>query len=155
MPNRLRPRTVNLWLWLLLGVLSVLFGATDGLAYSDGGTPPRLSHARELYSSGSDDDVCIQIGVNFALLALVWGGLRRKVRHGVADLIVHALLLGLQMLYLMLIEVGSITETVVLDRNVVLALWMGAYGGLCALWVRGLVRTLGARRSSGGGARTD
>lgn len=128
---RRSPRVVPLVLWALLGALSGGFAFTEGLAYSDPGVP--ITHVRQLQSSGSDDDLCIELGAVFGLGAVVWSGLRMRRRFSVADLAVNGALLGAQAAYLLAIEAGSIQQTLARDRNWVLGAWLATFTAL-AIW---------------------
>jgi hypothetical protein len=115
-------------LWVLLGALSYAFSRTEGLAYDGAGLP--LAHVRDLRSSGSEDDLCIEVGVVLAGAALLWGGLRSRRPFGLADVAGHAVLLGVQVAYLVAIEAGSVQLTIVRDRNWVLAAWLATFAAL-------------------------
>lgn len=137
MESSRRLKTAMFALWLLLGLLSYGFGETRGFAYRAGTT--ELAYVNALQSSGGNDGVVIEVGVGLALLALLWGALRIKSHFGRADLVVHGILVGIQAVFLALIEQGSISETVFLDHNLVLALWLSLYLSLlvgCFLGLR-------------------
>ena len=140
-------RLVSLGLWLLFGLLSYSFSETGGLAYSIG--PSELAYVRELESSGSDDGIGIEMGVLCAGAALIWGAFRFRSRFGFADLLLQGVLLTVQAAYLAAIEVGSVFDTVVRDRNVVLALWLVVYFALWSCWLIGLGLTHRGRSAHG------
>lgn len=150
-------RRVTLWLWLLFALLSYVFGETSGLAYLEArnlchGLECRevdlLFHARDLESSGGDDDLMISMGVVLALVAVLLGLPRRWSRLAGWELGVHGLMLSLQGLCLALIDQGSLFTTLVEDGNKVLALWLIAYAGLWICWFAGWRLHLGERRSA-------
>lgn len=117
--------------------LSCGFAFTAGLAYSDPGIP--ITHVTELQSSGSNDDLCIEMGVVFGLVAVLWGVLRIKRRFGGADVAVNAALVAAQIVYLVAIDAGSISQTIARDRNLVLAAWLVTFEALaiCVVVVAG------------------
>lgn len=128
------PRTVGrilLLLWFMHGMFSYLFTTTKGLAYSDADSVTGISYVRELQSSGGDDNICMGLGIVFAGIALFWGVLRLKTRFGVTDFTINTVLIGLQTLFLLTMEMGSVVDTIVLGKNVVLVLWMLTYIALC------------------------
>ena len=120
-------------LWATLALLSVAFGRTRGFAYSDSDALSGISHTRDLKSSGANDNVAIEIGFEIGGVAVAWCGLRWifRRRFGAADLAATALLLALQTAFLVGVDAGSIRDTILLDNNIILALWTLAY--LC-LW---------------------
>lgn len=119
-------------LWAAFGALSSAFACTDGLAYPD--PPIPITHVRELQSSGSNDDLCIEMGVLFGACAVIWGVLRARRRLGGADVAVNAALVAAQVVYLFAIEAGSLQETISRDRNWVLGAWLFTLAALVA-WV--------------------
>jgi hypothetical protein len=121
-------RIALLLLWILLGALSYGFSRTAGLAYDDAGVP--LTHVSELRSSGSNDDLCIEIGLVLAVAALLLGALRIRRPFGLVDVAGNAMLLAVQVVYLLAIEAGSIQQTIVRDRNWVLAAWLATFAAL-------------------------
>jgi hypothetical protein len=121
-------RLALLLLWALLGALSYGFSRTEGLAYDGGGMP--VAYVRELRSSGIDDDLCIEIGVVLAVVALAWGGLRIRRPFGTLDVAAHGALIAVQVACLMALEAGSIRLTIVRDRSWVLAAWLATLCGL-------------------------
>lgn len=144
------PRTTrNLVLacWFLVAVFSFLFMTTRGLAYRDGKTPTSISHVSELLSSGGNDDFAIAAGAVFAVVALLWGVVRLKSGFSLTGLAVHASLVIMQAVSMKTIEVGSVFDTVVYDRNIVLALWVLSYAGLCIALVIGTAGAIRTRRS--------
>lgn len=131
-----------LLLWLALGALSVAFAFTDGLAYTG---IPSIRHVRELQSSGGDDDLCVEVGAAFAVVATIFGAARARRPFGAVDVAAHAALVALQATYLLLIEAGSIAETLARDRNGVLAGWLLAYAALAGGVALAATRGTGAR----------
>ncbi len=127
-----RPRLVLLLAWIVFGGLSCGFGYTDGLAYSDSGIPS-IAHVSDLQSSGSDDDMCIEMGAVFAVAMVLWTAVRVKRPFGAADIAMNVALIAAQMVYLLAIEAGSIWQTIVLDRNWVLVGWLVTLAALVAL----------------------
>ncbi len=123
-----RTRIVVLVLWVALGALSCGFAFTDGLAYSDPGIP--ITHVRQLQSSGSNDNLCIEMGVVFGLGAVLWGALRIRRRFGGVDVVVNGALVAAQVVYLVAIEAGSIPQTIARDRNWVLGAWFVTFAAL-------------------------
>lgn len=117
-------------LWLFHGLFSYLFFGTKGLAYADTDSPSGISYVQDLHSSGSNDSITIEVGVVFAIAAIGWGILRIKRAFRLIDLAVHGLLLSLQTLLVATIEIGSIVDTLVLDKNHVLMLWVISYSAL-------------------------
>lgn len=145
-------KTAMFGLWLLLGLLGYAFGETQGFAYTAGTT--ELEYVNALQSSGGNDGVVIEVGVGLALLAMLWGALRIKSYFGRADLVAHGVLIGTQAVYLALIEQGSISETVFLGHNFVLALWLIVYLSLLMGWFLGLRFVWRSRAIGGGVVRT-
>ena len=125
---RRRARLIVVILWVVFGSLSCGFAYTEGLAYSDPGIP--ITHVRELQSSGSKDDLCIEMGVVFGLTAVLWGVLRMRRPFGGTDVAANAALVGAQLVYLVAIEAGSIPQTIARDRNVILAAWLVTFAAL-------------------------
>jgi hypothetical protein len=130
--TRRAPRTVLVLLWVALGGLSWGFLRTKGLAVDD----RMLTHVSDLQSGGSDDDLCIGLGSVLATAALLWIGARagRRRRFSAADVGVHAVLVGVQIVYVLLISIddGSITLTLVRDRNWVLGAWLATLAALAS-----------------------
>lgn len=144
LPRRSAIRTLGsrpaaLVLWALFGLTSFAFTRTRGLSFPEPGTGPRF--VSELHSSGGDDNLCIEVGVVFAALALALHLVRLRTPVHPLELVAHAVLLGVQALYLAAIEQGSVQATVVHARNAALVLWLLALAGLWA-W---LVAALAAR----------
>jgi len=135
-------------LWLLLAVFSYLFFYTQGLAYSDSDSVSGISYVNELQSSGGDDNICIEIGVAFAIIALLWGFLRYRAQSGLADFTINAVLIGLQMLYILSIEAGSVIDTIVLGKNFILMLWVLTYAALCCSIFAGFITIIVSRKST-------
>jgi hypothetical protein len=102
--------------------------STEGLAYSGPGIS--ITHVRQLLSSGSNDDLCIEMGVVFGLAAVLWGAPRMRRRFGAADVAVNTALLAAQAAYLFAIEAGSIQQTIARDRNWVLGAWFATFVAL-------------------------
>lgn len=155
------PRTVVrliLLLWVMHGVLSYLFTHTHGLVYLNADSASGISLVSELESSGGNDNICIEIGVVFAAIAVVWGGLRIKTQFGLADLGVNFVLVGLQALYILSIEVGSVLETVV-SGNSVLTIWLLCYvtlfSVLLCLFLVSMICSRNRRRKTDGGGRRE
>jgi hypothetical protein len=119
-------------LWAVLAGLSFGFARTEGLVYADPGIP--FTHVKQLQSSGSNDDLCIEIGVAFGLLGVLWGALRMRRRFGIADVAANGALVVAQAVYLFAIEAGSIPQTIARDRNWVLGAWLATFAAL-AIWV--------------------
>jgi hypothetical protein len=133
---------------LLLGVFSYLFLDTKGLAYADLDSPSKLSYVKDLKSSGNNDNIAIELGAVFAIVAVGWGLLRLKKPLGWIDLAVQGLLLLLQTVYLATIEVGSIIDTLVLDKNLVFWLWTIFYLTLVILLAIRIVQKFRSSLSS-------
>jgi hypothetical protein len=125
-------------LWLCVGATSYAFGRSRGLAYRDADAPSGIGHVRELHSSGGNDDIGIEVGVVLAAVGVLWALVRRGRPFARSDLVAHAVLMSVQILYVLALEVGSIADTVVLDRNVVLALWTVSYAMLFVCLLAGL-----------------
>lgn len=110
---------------ILLVALSFLFSRTEGLLVKGYLGEDVLTHTRSLFSSGSDDDVCVEIGrilFSLSFFIILFSIFRRK--FGSVERVLVASLYALQILFLMFIEVGSILDTVIYGRNFVLALWV-------------------------------
>ena len=125
-----KTKWIFLVLWLFHGLFSYLFSDTKGLAYADADSPSGISYVQNLQSSGSNDGITIEIGVVFAIVPIGWGVLRLKRAFGLVDLAVHGLFFSLQTLLIATIEIGSIIDTLVLDKNLVLMLWVISYSAL-------------------------
>lgn len=118
--------------WIPYGLLSFLFGYTHGLAFDCGG----VGSAHEVcYVQSGNDDVTVIIGAAFSVGATAWGLFRSNVAFGAADFAMYGFLLIAQAVYLGSIESGSIVDTILLDRNAVLAAWMFCYLLLCILFL--------------------
>lgn len=95
------------WLYLLGTIFCVLFNyASDGLTYFEAG---ELKYTRELFSSGSDDDVAIYLIGIISLIASVISFFVTSPKYLSLVVIIVA---ALQLLSLILIEVGSILITI-------------------------------------------
>ena len=100
------------WLYLLGTILCVLFNhASDGLTYFEAG---ELKYTRELFSSGSDDDVAIYLIGIISLIASVISFFVTSPKYLSLVVIIVA---ALQLFSLILIEVGSILITIFYSWN--------------------------------------
>jgi len=103
------------WLYLLESAFCLLFFyRTHGLAYLDGS---EIKYTRHLFSSGSDDDVAIvfigMIGFVGAILAFI-NSSKKYLTFVVIGVAI------LQWASQILIQVGSIFETLIFTRNIYL-----------------------------------
>jgi len=147
-PHRIR--IALLVLWALLGAFSFAFGRTDGLVYDDPAIP--IAHVTELQSSGSNDGICIGIGAVLSGAALLWSALRIRRPFGGTDVVVHAALTAIQLLYLLGIEAGSLWQTILRDRNWALVAWLATLISLVGCVVLAAVTVSAARATEGTGA---
>lgn len=100
------------WLYLLEAIFCILFyNATNGLTYLEAG---ELRYTRELFSSGSDDDVSIYLIGIISLLASVISFFVTSSRYLTLISIIVA---SLQLFSLILIQVGSIFITMFYSWN--------------------------------------
>lgn len=110
---------------IFLALLSIAFSNTDGLLVVGYAWEGEITYARELLSSGNDDDLCIEVGKVFFSLStlIILIGLVRG-RIGWLAISVLSLLYLFQVVALVLIEVGSIWDTIFWGRNYVLGFWV-------------------------------
>ncbi len=138
-------RKLFLLLWVSYGVLSFLFGFTDGLALDCGGDigpVGKICHTNQFMDSAANDDIVILVGIAFGAVGAAWGFVRLKLTLRVTDLIVYALLLGLQALFMALTDQGSVSYTIMADRNAVLLLWVLSYLMLWVMFIGGAIAML-------------
>jgi len=120
-----------LWMWIVLSSicmipLSYLFDETRGLLsawYLDGELV--LEYVNQLYSSGSDDDITIELGIILYIPLIMVYLITRKIT--LFSIFVHAVLVTIQSFCFLCIEVGSIFDTIFYGRNYILLLWMLNY----------------------------
>lgn len=132
-------------LWVSYGLLSVLFGFTNGLALDCGGDigpVGKVCHTDQLMDTAANDDLVILVGVVFGAIGAVWGLFRIRLAFGVTDWIVYAILLLLQAIFLGLTDEGSVSYTIAADHNAVLSLWVLAYSMLWVMVMMGAVAVL-------------
>lgn len=105
---------------ILIVVFSNLFVRTKGLVDQSGNT-----YVSVYMSSGSDDDVCIEIAEIFFIPFIVFVfTIKRKIF--VWEFILGNIILLLQLFSIIIIEVGSITKTIEAG-NIPLLLWCISY----------------------------
>lgn len=103
------------WLYLLESAFCLLFFyRSDGLAYWDGS---EIKYTRDLFSSGSDDDVAIIVIGMIGLVGAILSFLNSSKKYLTIVVIAVAIL---QWSSQILIEVGSVFETLVFTRNIYL-----------------------------------
>jgi hypothetical protein len=142
--NISRASTLFLVLWLVHGVASYLFSNSNGLAYGDLDAVSRIGYVKNLKSTGNNDNIAIEIGVAFAVLGVAWALIRLRKPFRWFDWTAQCVLWLLQTLYLISIEVGSIRDSLIVDRNMVLLLWMTSYSALL------IALAITARQNEGG-----
>jgi len=126
-------------LLLLLLALSYGFSLTDGFVYSagaDGG----LIHARDTYSSSSNDDLVVEGGLLWFSVPLLLKVVRLKKEIGVVDLAVFAVAWLIQLLSLTAVD-SSIGLTLRQGRNLILLLWFFTYFALVPVSVVGFSKS--------------
>lgn len=128
-----------LLLWLAFGVLSYLFADTGGLIFPSSDMPGGYGYISDLQGAAGNDNLCIEIGVVTAVVGVSIALLRLAARFGIADIVIHGILLLIQFLYLVAIEAGSIVGTLT-HRNTVLALWVVCYLLLVGYWLQCIFR---------------
>jgi len=108
---------------LLLILLSFVFSITYGLVYGKD-KAGNLLFTNDLLSSGSNDNLCIQIGVIIFLVPLIFKLARFKKKIQISDCIVFFILWLLQFFFLITIEAGSIIKTILYSYNFALLIWI-------------------------------
>lgn len=111
---------------IIVIAFSIFFSFTNGLRIESGNNQGP-TYSSELLSSGSDDDSCIVIGAFFYSILLIIRLINFKTNIGKKELLTCCCLFFLQLLWLALIEVGSVYETITIDHNMVLLFWLLAY----------------------------
>lgn len=114
-----KSRCISIAIILLIILSSFIYSCTNGLVVSGGST-----YVTELLSSGSDDNIAINISRLLFIPALVNTILRRKKRMGISDYLINVISILAQVVILMTIEVGSIMSTVFRDYNLPLLVWL-------------------------------
>lgn len=128
-------KLVFLLLWFVLGWASYAFGETPGFVW--GWLGDRMVYAPDISNNGPDDHFNVQLGQFWAALALVWGAFRFRSRFGSGDLLVYGSLLALEGFFAFAFVDGGLLDTVIIARNVPLAVLLLAYASLWAAWFCG------------------
>ena len=136
-------RLVATTLWLAYVVSSYVFGRDPQLLTCSSAT--NCFDAMNLQSSGGDDDVLISGGfiVGMAPLVVSLWRWRRPIYSG--EIYGWLGFLAFQLFWAMLIEVGSIYDTVRYGGNVSLLVWCLALLGLATIVASGLTRRASTR----------
>ena len=102
-------------------VCAIFFAHTSGLLFLDEST---AHYVTELKSSGSDDNVIIEISqcwLTFLLFLRVWNW-QKKIQ--IYEQIVASIFsVGHLLMMIYIFEVGSVYQTIVYDKNIILAAW--------------------------------
>lgn len=98
---------VLLALWAVYGALSEAFALTPGLAYPDADQRSGLAYVNDLESLGSDDNLCIEIGIVISAVGVLWAVVRRNGRFMLRDFAVNFFLVACQAAYLAAMEMGA------------------------------------------------
>ena len=105
------------WLYFLeAGFCFLFFYYSNGLVFRTG-EGDSYKYVNELFSSGSDDDVAIAL-IGFICILTSLTLLIKKSKRYVNVVVIISLIL--QLLSLTLIQMGSIYDTLYLDRNIYL-----------------------------------
>lgn len=118
-----------IWRWILFSsvlyvILSYFFWKTNGLLFiwSENSNGVIVKYVTDLYSSGSDDNNMIGISIMLYLILIgIYSFYRKDVLWGVG---IHIVTIVLQSVSLLLIESGSIFDTIIYDKNFILLLWL-------------------------------
>ena len=105
-----------------IAVLSFLFSYTPGLRVAEGNQGPIF--VNEYKSSGSGDNVCIIIGCILFSIPILIKMLRITSKINKFELLFLLSMFIIQTFSLLLIELGSIKETITIGSNYFLALWL-------------------------------
>lgn len=118
--------------WVAVGVASLLlvlssyyFNRTDGLLVVGYFGGDEVTYVNTLMSSGSDDDVSIEVGkiiFSIAFVVMIVSRLLRKSGAGVVVLLSMPAIL--QAIFLMMVEAGSLLDTIFVGKNYVLLIWV-------------------------------
>ena len=107
----------------LQAFLSYLFEMGEGLVIMSYLVEGELIKVTDLYSSGSDDNVMIGLGMHLYLLAFILLLVRVRNKFGIYDISVLISALFLQFFLIILIEAGSIFDTVLYGGDYILLAW--------------------------------
>lgn len=135
-------------LWALYAVLSFLYLFTKGLALDCNGDGKQICYVRDFNDIASDDDLfLIPPGIVFGSCGMAWGLFREDKATGIADFVVYALLLLLQLMLLIMAEAAPFTstfsDTITLTHNLVVLGWTLSYAMLWIIFIVGIFKWLG------------
>lgn len=115
------------------GILSYLFSYTKGLAFIDSNSAGGIGYVNQLLSTGSDDNLAIEIGIVFAAILFIANIFRVKKQLSRPDSIIVLVVLSIQILYLFSIDAGSLATTIFNDVNIILLLWLTSIATMIVL----------------------
>ncbi len=135
-------------LWALYAVLSFLYFFTKGLALDCNGDGKQICYVRDFNDIASDDDLfLIPPGIVLGLCGVAWGLFRGDKATGIADFIVYAFLLLLQLMFLIMAETAPFTstfsDTITMTHNLVVLGWTLSYAMLWIVFIAGTLKWLG------------
>lgn len=113
-------------LLLLLILFSYFFMKSKGFVY-DTDNMGNLLYTNDLFSSGSDDNLCIAIGTILFCIPLIFKLIRFKKELNISDVIVFLVVWVVQLIFLFTIEAGSILDTIYIGFNIPLMSWIVIY----------------------------
>lgn len=119
-----KSRYINIIILAFIISSSIIYSYTSGLVVTGGST-----YVTELLSSGSDDNIAINISRLLFIPSLVITIIRGKKRIALIDCLINIVSILAQAVILMMIEVGSIMSTIIIDHNLSLFVWLLSFAG--------------------------
>lgn len=124
--NNMLKTYIYLIFLLLLILSSYYFMESKGFIY-DTDNMGNLLYTNDLFSSGSDDNLCIAIGTILFCIPLIYKLIRFKKKINIGDAIVFLVIWVVQLIFLFTIEAGSILDTIYIGYNIPLMSWIVFY----------------------------